>query len=41
MKVEAVTLEGRHAVYFSVIASEWPDVKAGLEQKLTRNREAR
>lgn len=26
----------RHSVYFSVIESEWPSVKAGLEQKLDR-----
>jgi len=26
----------RDSVYFSVIASEWPDVKRGLEQKLAR-----
>jgi N-acetyltransferase len=31
-----VTWSGRirHTVYFSVIASEWPDVKAGLEAKI-------
>jgi RimJ/RimL family protein N-acetyltransferase len=27
----------RHSVYFSIIDSEWPDVKAALEQKLARN----
>ena len=26
----------RHTVYFSVIDSEWPDVKAGLERRLGR-----
>ena len=26
----------RHSVYFSVIESEWPAVKAGLEEKLAR-----
>jgi RimJ/RimL family protein N-acetyltransferase len=26
----------RHTVYFSVIDSEWPDVKAGLERRLAR-----
>jgi RimJ/RimL family protein N-acetyltransferase len=28
----------RHSVYFSVIESEWPEVKEILEQKLSRNR---
>jgi RimJ/RimL family protein N-acetyltransferase len=33
-----VTSSGRirHSVYFSVIETEWPAVKAGLEQKLSR-----
>jgi hypothetical protein len=26
----------RHTVYFSVIDSEWPAVKAGLERRLGR-----
>ena len=26
----------RHSVYFSIIDSEWPQVKAGLEEKLVR-----
>lgn len=26
----------RHSVYFSIIDSEWPDVKANLEEKLAR-----
>lgn len=26
----------RHSVYFSIIDSEWPEVKAGLEEKLSR-----
>ena len=26
----------RHSVYFSIIDSEWPQVKAGLEEKLER-----
>jgi RimJ/RimL family protein N-acetyltransferase len=26
----------RHSVYYSIIDSEWPEVKAGLEEKLTR-----
>jgi len=26
----------RDSVYFSIIAGEWPAVKAGLEQKLAR-----
>jgi RimJ/RimL family protein N-acetyltransferase len=26
----------RHSVYFSVIDAEWPDVKAGLDEKLAR-----
>jgi RimJ/RimL family protein N-acetyltransferase len=26
----------RHSVYFSIINSEWPTVKAGLEEKLSR-----
>ena len=26
----------RHSVYFSIIDSEWPGVKAGLEEKLSR-----
>ncbi len=34
-----VTWSGRlrHSVYFSVIDSEWPEVKAGLEEKLNRS----
>lgn len=33
-----VTASGRirHSVYFSIIDSEWPEVKAKLEEKLTR-----
>lgn len=31
----------RHSVYFSIIDSEWPAVKAGLEEKLARPRTAR
>jgi RimJ/RimL family protein N-acetyltransferase len=27
----------RHSVYFSIINSEWPTVKAGLEEKLARS----
>jgi hypothetical protein len=27
----------RHSVYYSIIASEWPAVKALLEDKLARN----
>lgn len=26
----------RNSIWFSIIAKEWPDVKAGLEQKMTR-----
>ena len=26
----------RDTVYFSILAEEWPDVKAGLERKLAR-----
>ena len=26
----------RHSVYFSIIDSEWPTVKAALEEKLSR-----
>ena len=34
-----ITSDGRlrHSVYFSVIDSEWPDVKARLEEKLARS----
>jgi hypothetical protein len=28
----------RDTVYFSILDSEWPKVKAGLEAKLTRGR---
>ncbi len=33
-----ITVSGRirHSVYFSIIDSEWPEVKAKLEEKLTR-----
>jgi N-acetyltransferase len=33
-----VTSSGRmrHSVYFSIIDTEWPEVKAGLEEKLSR-----
>ena len=31
----------RHSVYFSIIDSEWPEVKANLEEKLARPKSAR
>jgi RimJ/RimL family protein N-acetyltransferase len=31
----------RHSVYFSIIDTEWPEVKAGLEEKLARPRPPR
>jgi hypothetical protein len=35
---QMVTSTGRirHSVYFSIIDTEWPEVKAGLEEKLAR-----
>ena len=39
LRSHVITATGRvrDSVYYSILAAEWPEVKAGLEAKLTRS----